>query len=278
MEQLTFGACVKKSWSSARQAIVRMPVLFLGACVVFACIALLSGPLQPTATGQVQFDAATHPSHKLLQFALSILNFVVIWSLTIKVHRFVLLGEGSEPLLPLSGKPLARHAAFSFGLLLLFVLVAALLLLTVVFGFRLKWGGAMLVFLPLCVVFLFVLIRLGLLYPALSLGAPLKLRPAWNDSRGHFWSIWGVEIVVSLPLMAVSTIMFIFSSHMLAVGQVSHGLLITLTVINAVITALLVVLFAATGAWLYLRYAKQLRNEVGTGTGTGFGTGATTGL
>lgn len=272
MEQLTFGACVKKSWSSARQAIVRMPVLFLGACVVFACIGLLSGTFQHAVTGSVRPAIAVQAGHGLLQFAVSILNFVVMCGLTIKIHRFVLLGEGSEPLMPLGGKPLARYAVIAFGLALLFMLVAMVVLLVLFIGFRPKWQGALLTFIPLCIVYFFVLVRLGLLFPALSVGARLKLRAAWNDSRGHFWSMWGVGVVTTVPLIAISTIIAMAGLHILASGQASQGMSIGLALINGLVTTLLIVLAAAASAWLYLRYAKQLRDAAGPGIGPHSGT------
>jgi hypothetical protein len=261
MEQLTFGACVKKSWSSSWQAIVQMPALVLGACVVFACITLLSGSFQHTPAESALLDTTTRASHALIRMALSILDFVVSGCLTIKIHRFVLLGEGSQPLVPLGGKPLARYALVSFCLAFLAALFALVVLL--VFH-QLGTPQIFLITVPLFLAYIFVAVRLGLLYPAIALGANLKLRAAWHDSRGHFWSMWGVGFVVALPVMVIWLVWFMFvaldrPALLAAQGQASPVFAIGLALVNA----LIVVLIATAVSWLYLSYANQLRNEVG---------------
>jgi hypothetical protein len=266
MEQLTFGACVKKSWSSTWQAIVQMPGLLLGAGVVFACITLLSGSFQHTAAESAQLDAATRASHALIRMALSILQFVVSGCLTIKIHRFVLLGEGSQPLVPLGGKPLARYILFSFCQALLAVLFAlAVVLLVVLVRHHKGFGiGFMAVTSVLFFVYGFVALRLSLLFPAIALGARLKLRAAWNDSRGHFWSMWAVSVVAALPVLVLFVPFLILTVRhtMAANSQVSSGLAIGLALVNALVAVLVVVLIAAAVSWLYRRYASQLRDEV----------------
>ena len=49
--------------------------------------------------------------------------------LSIKVHRFVLLGEGAQPVIPLNGKPLLRYIAVAVGMGLAILLAALLLTL-----------------------------------------------------------------------------------------------------------------------------------------------------
>jgi hypothetical protein len=263
MEQLTFGACVKKSWESTWQAVVRMPVLLLGTCIVFTCITLLSGSYQHTPGETAQLGAATAAGHALIRMVLSILNFVVTAALTIKIHRFVLLGEGSQPLMPLGGKPLGRHALLSLGLALVAALVA---MVGVVLVVTTKLASMSFILVPVCLVCFYVFVRLGLLYPALSLGAPISLRAAWNDSRGHFWSMWRVGFVVTLPLWIVAVVGIIFSALRRPHVPGSHGQTSPSYAIGmALVGTLFVVLAGAASAWLYQRYAKQLRNEVGPG-------------
>lgn len=266
MEQLTFGACVKKSWSSTWQAIVQMPGLLFGAGVVFACIALLSGSFHHTPAESAQLDAATRAGNGLMSAALSILQFVVSGCLTIKIHRFVLLGEGSQPLVPLGGKPLARYTLFSFcqGLLAALFALAVVLLVALVRRHTGSGLGFMAVMAVLLFVYGFVALRLSLLFPAIALGARLKPRAAWNDSRGHFWSMWAVSVVSALPLLVLTVPFLILTIHhkIAADQQGSSGVSIGLALINALVTVLLVVLVAAAMSLLYRRYADQLRDHV----------------
>lgn len=116
MEQLTFGACVKKGWISSWQAVTQMPWLFLGVCIVLACTSLLTGE-RPAVTDTM--DATTRAGHGLLSLVWFFLQLAVSGTLTIKVHRFVLLGEGTQPLVPLNGKPLLRYALVWLAIMLI---------------------------------------------------------------------------------------------------------------------------------------------------------------
>ncbi|HEV3425285.1 MAG TPA: hypothetical protein VG105_16190 [Paraburkholderia sp.] len=254
---MTFGACVRKSWLSTWQAIVQMPGLFLGAFAVFACITLLSGSFQHTPLQAAELDPVTRMGHAFIRIALSILQVVVYGCLTIKVHRFVLLGEGTHPLLPLGGKPLGRYALLSLGLTLAMMVLAVLMFLAVR---QIRSAGIFVVAVPVFIAYLFAVARLSLLYPAIALGSRLALGAAWRDSRGHFWSIVGVWTVVYLPLMLAWLVFMILAGPaMLVTARSSTALAIGLALANAVF----VVLAAAALSWLYRRYANELRERVG---------------
>jgi hypothetical protein len=267
MEQLTFSACVKKSWGSTWQAIVQMPGLLLGSCAVFACITLLSGSFQHTAAESAELDAATRTSHAMIHMALSILQLLVSGCLTIKVHRFVLLGERSQPLVPLGGKPLARYAFFAFSQVFLGMLVALVFILPLYLA-RQHMGtrlGFIAMIAALLFVYGFIAMRLCLLYPAIALGTRLKLRAAWNDSRGHFWSMWAVSFVASLlPMLVLFVPVLIVTVRHAKAGDTdsASGFAIGLALSDAFFSALFVVLAAAAMSWLYRRYANQLRDTL----------------
>lgn len=244
MEKLTFGACVKKSWGSAWQAIITMPGLFLCVCVVYACTTILSGSFHSTRAG-----------HSLAAAAGSLVQFVAGGLLTIKVHRFVLLGERSQPLIPLGGKPLGRYVVFSFGVALAMLVVMVPLALTlrrpILF---------VVVLLPLLVVWMFAMVRLSLLFPAIALGSPLTLRAPWRDSRGHFWSMVGVWFVAYIPLMVLWIIALVvlgpktFETTMQGFTAFGIGF--------AVVNTVFLVLAATSLSWLYRRYANALLEQV----------------
>lgn len=247
MEQLTFGACVKKGWISSWQAVTQMPWLFVGVWAVFACTSLLIGQRPSNAAGAVAPAALL--GHALLSLGFFALQMVVSSVLTIKVHRFVLLGEGANPLMPLNGKPLGRYLAVWLASMLI-VLAAMGLTYTATRGFKL----AGLVYLPVIAIYLFVSFRLILLYPSIALGGRLTLRAAWRDSRGHVWNMFGVGVVACLPLIVVAVLVGI----VLGVSMPNDYSSKSLSVVEALLNVSLVVLVAASLSWLYRRYAREL--------------------
>ncbi len=255
MEQLTFGACVKKTWGSSWQAITAMPWLFLGICAVLVCTSLLCNSHVTSPTGEI--TTTPSPGSAVLWLGSSVLQGALYGMLTIKIHRFVLIGEGVQPLLPLNGKPLGRFLLVWLGVAASMVVVGVALFLVV----RAAHAFAVLIYVPVIVVFVFVLTRLSLVYPAISLGSRVDLRAAWNDSRGHVWSIFGVGMVSYLPLIIVSVIFGIVvgMTHS-ALGQ--HPSLAVTTIGQTLFSAVFIVLAAASMSWLYRRYASELLTHV----------------
>ena len=256
MEQLTFGTCVKRSWISTWQAIVQMPGLFLGVFVVITCTSLLSASFQQPPSG-ADFDPATATSHALARLALSILQLVVYGCLTIKVNRFVLLGEGTQPLLPLGGKPLGRHLLFTLGVgvgTTIITIGAALV------AHRAQSAKLALIVIPVLLAYLFVIVRLSLIYPAVALGSRLTLPAAWKDSRGHFWNITGVGFVAYLPLLAVWTTALVVGGKTFLLATMQGSLVITIAM--AFVNTVFLVLSASVMSWIYRRFANRLLEHV----------------
>jgi hypothetical protein len=252
MKQLTFGACIKKGWISSWQVVTHMPWLFLGVCAVLACTSLLAVPHPSAATAADGADPMTRLGQGLLPLVWAALQLVVGGTLTIKVHRFVLLGEGVQPLVPLNGKPLGRYALVSLAVVLMTLVFAGL-------GYAamrmVRFG--ILIYLPMLAIYLFIAMRLILLYPAIALGSRLALRAAWKDSRGHVWSMIGVGFITYLPLFVLSAIFLTFAGpHMLAAHQTQSATVIA--IVQALLNAVFIVFAAASLSWLYRRYASEL--------------------
>ena len=257
MEQLTFGTCVKKSWISTWQAIVHMPGLFFGVFVVISCTALLSASFQQPLVAGADMDSSTATTHAFARLALSILQLAVSGCFAIKVNRFVLLGEGTQPLMPLGGKPLGRYLLFTFGLgigMIIITVGAALVL------HAMRSAAIALITLPAILVYLFVIVRLSLLYPAVSLGSRLTLPAAWKDSRGHFWNITGVGFVAYLPLLAVWTTALVVGGKTFLLATMQGSLVITIAM--AFVNTVFLVLSASVMSWIYRRFANRLLEHV----------------
>ncbi|MGF6725501.1 lysylphosphatidylglycerol synthetase-like protein (DUF2156 family) [Paraburkholderia sp. GAS41] len=252
MEQLTFGTCVKRSWISTWQAFVEMPGLVLGVFVVITCTSLLSASFHPAPSG-ADFDPATAAGHAFARLALSILQIVVCGCLTIKVTRFVLLGEGTQPLVPLGGKPLGRHLLFTLGVgvgTVVITIAAAML------AHGAQSEKLALIVVPVLLVYLFILVRLSLIYPAVALGSRLTLHTAWQDSRGHFWTIAGMGFIAYLPLLVIWIAALLVGGRTLLAALLQGS--VVANVVQAFVSTIFLVLSAAVMAWVYRRYANGL--------------------
>jgi hypothetical protein len=253
---LTFGACVKHIWSSAVQAIAQMPGLMLGAWIVFACLQLLFGSYRDNAADAAALAASTRIGHAFASLALSALQLVVYGIVTIKVHRFVLLGEHTHPLMPDGGKPLARYALTSIAFAL--TLIAAGLAL--VPGIR-HFGRASIlpaVLLITCVYF-WAAVRVSLLFPSLSIGGRITPRIAWRDSAGHVWSMSWIGFVAVLPLVVVQLVFYVIVVGVR--GLIDPQRNVPVTILSTAFSLAFIVLSAASMAWLYRRYANGLLAE-----------------
>ena len=256
MEQLTFGTCVKRSWISTWQAIVQMPGLVLGVFVVITCTSLLSVSFHQPPSG-ADLDPATATGHAFARLALSILQLVVCGCLTIKVNRFVLLGEGTQPLVPLGGKPLGRHLLFTLGVgvgTVVITIGAAIL------AHQAQSAKLALIGVPVLLAYLFIIVRLSLIYPAVALGSRLTLRAAWKDSRGHFWNIASMGLIAYLPLFIIWIAALLVGGKALLTALLEGS--VVANVVQAFVSTVFLVLSGAVMSWVYRRYANGLLEHV----------------
>lgn len=250
---MPFMECVKRAWAGARHAATQMPLLMFGAFVAYTALGWVAFAGRPVP------GEGAMPSGALIFAAdiASLLNSIVYLGFVVKVHRFVLLNERATPLVPLGGKPLARM--FGVGIMLTFGLIATALALYAVLRPHYA-GGVAFLGLVVAVVWIYVAVRISLLFPSLSLGNPIQLRAAWHDSRGHFWSLFGVPFVAVLPLVACAIVALI------AVGAAGITPAMLDTPVRLLVLAagqglanLVFALFTASAqAWLYRRHADQL--------------------
>ncbi|MFP6560864.1 hypothetical protein WJ542_21560 [Paraburkholderia sp. B3] len=247
MQPMSFMECVKRAWASARAAATQMPLLMLGAFVVYTVLGWIAFAGRPVP-GEGEM-----PSGALVLAAdiASLLNSIVYLGFVVKVHRFVLQGEHAAPLVPLGGKPLMRM--FGVGVVLTFALIVTALVLYAVLRPHYAGGVAFLGFL-VGVVWIYIAVRLSLLFPSLSLGNPIALRAAWHDSRGHFWSLLGVPFVAVLPLALIAIGAVGITPAMLD----SPARLLVLAASQSLANIVFVLLTAAAQAWLYRRHAERL--------------------
>ncbi|MEX3845213.1 hypothetical protein [Paraburkholderia sp. BR10882] len=253
MQQMTFMECVKRAWASAWQAAVQMPVLLVGTFVIYAALGWFGLAGRP-----VPAEGAT-PSAGLIALGnlASLLNSLLYLWFTLKISRFVLLGERSAPLMPAGARPFLR--IFAVGLILAVALGAFALLLWVVLRPQYQ-GGAAFLFLVVIAIWMFVAVRLSLLFPALAVGSKIAFSAAWRDSRGHFWSLFGVTFVAALPIAVCGLIVLIGMGLAGVTPEIVRqpGWLTALAIGQSIGNIVFALLTTTALAWLYRRYAQAL--------------------
>ncbi|HEY4802452.1 MAG TPA: hypothetical protein VIH96_07510 [Paraburkholderia sp.] len=253
MQQMTFMECVKRAWASAWQAAVQMPLLVVGTFVAYAALGWFGLAGRP-----VPAEGVT-PSGALIALGnlASLLNSLIYLWFTLKISRFVLLGERTTPLMPARARPFLR--IFAVGLILAVALGAFALALWFVLRPQYQ-GGAAFLMLVVIAIWMFVAVRLSLLFPALAIGSPIAFGAAWRDSRGHFWSLFGVTFVAALPI-AVCGLLVLIGMGLAGVSPAivqQPGWLTALAIGQSIGNIVFALLTTTALAWLYRRYADAL--------------------
>jgi hypothetical protein len=105
----------------------------------------------------------------------------------------------------------------------------------------------------MCVSF-FLMGRLSLLSTHAAIGGAIRVRKAWADTRGHYWSIVLTQASSMAPVFVFWILVAVAGP---AVRRQGHGMLYPFTAALAYVETLYV--GAACAAWLYRRYASALR-------------------
>lgn len=253
MQQMTFMECVKRAWVSAGEAFTRMPAVMLGAFALYAVLGWLALAGRPMP-GEGDVPSA---GLVLLGNLASIFNALVYLWFTLKVYRFVLLGERTAPIMPNGARPMLRMLGLGVLMMLFFIGTGAGLWLALN-----PHSEASAAFLALIVaaIWAFIGVRVSLLYPALAIGGRFSLAAAWRDTQGHFWNLFGVSCVAALPLLACGVIALIgmgLAGISPAIVQ-TPGWFTALAIMQSVANLAFALLTSTALAWLYRRYANAL--------------------
>ncbi|WP_322070437.1 hypothetical protein [Paraburkholderia bannensis] len=253
MQQMTFMECVKRAWASAGEAITRMPAVMLGAFVLYAALGWLA------LAGRPMPGEGDMPSTGLVLLGnlASIFNALVYLWFTLKVYRFVLLGEHSTPFLPNGARPMLRMLGLGVLMMLFFIATGAGLWIALTPH---NVASELFLALVVAVIWMFVGVRVCLLYPALAIGERFSLGAAWRDTQGHFWNLLGVSCVAALPLLVCGVVVLIGMGLVgisPAVVQ-TPGWYTALAIMQSVANLAFALLTSSALAWLYRRYANAL--------------------
>lgn len=192
IQKLAFGTTIKAAHESVFGQFRRFAKLAAVPFALMLVVAVLEFPL-----GRTVPDA---------EYALLIVDLLPFALLGVAQSRAVLTGESPGFLPP---RPLGRRTWFYLGYSLLMILIAAVPLVVLTIGAISTiyvfsdnggdfGGGPWLTvfgFLGLLVL-LWVLARLSLVFPALSVDQKLGLTGAWRLTRGSGWKLFGILLVI----------------------------------------------------------------------------------
>lgn len=267
MEPITFSQCLDGAWQDAFRAFKKMPLMF--ALIVLINLALMHhGDQILLRTLQTGALSQSNGSHRLLDFtfrlAYSLMMYVAVAYITVRVTRLTLSGDKNTRPIAIVLRYILLYLIFA-GVAVGGMALAGVAL--AIFGrlFHLVgWGRgpwtilAFLVMVPAVVSFWFASTRLILLFPHVANGGGRRWRNAWDDTRGHVWSIYGTLFLTLLPVALLSGFLAIGRALILKLQPETQPIYIGCTILITVTAAFTWALGATSLCWIYKRYAKTL--------------------
>jgi hypothetical protein len=199
------GRIASNAWRSAVGVASDMPLLILSSFILYAAIRLEiewagdhnfipSLRFHPHDLGDIY-----SPSRLSVEFVQSVVVAFVMAPAAVATHRYILLNERTAGVVSL--RP-AHTQLFVYWLVGLQIITYLLMLPGHLLGHWLI--AASLFSLALFVPIVFFGIRLALVFPAIAVDAPVRgvvrrLDASWQETRGHFWRLFGASILAVLP-------------------------------------------------------------------------------
>ncbi|ODP32036.1 hypothetical protein [Pandoraea sp. ISTKB] len=265
MEPITFKQCFKGAWIDGLNALRNRPLLCLSIAVVFLITSALGVSFRQLAltASQSASPALFRLQISLLSFAVSLVNLFAMAILAVHVLRYVILGPDAARQASWIDRGVRRYVLTSFQVAIVWwiVLIVAIPIAVIIMRLTGRGGsyalvGTLLVLL-ICAS-LFLLVRISLIFPQIAVGRSKRWRSAWQDSRGHFWSIFGTSIATLIPLIIGGLIAFVILQVILKLMPQATIAVLGSLILQAVISIVYLAVACAVLGWLYRRYADQL--------------------
>lgn len=229
-----------EAWVEAVRALASRPWLTAGFVLLTAAMLWLEAVLgsDDGTTGMLVGDLLP-----------SVVELLLAATLMIAVHRAVILEERRSP--PPWQAP-RMHLVFMLWLLAFGVLRDGLTELMRLAG---TTGMGLLAHAGLFLAGVYLVARLSLMLPTIALtgsGGWSMLRGAWGLSRGHVLMIVLTGLVTAAPLLGAAVVVLVFASSLPSVLLAAPVLLIA----QAVLTAIVLALFAATASLCFLACSR----------------------
>lgn len=267
MDAIRFGALFKASWTNGIAAIVSRPLISLIVFTLTFSTTLWSTEVAEVIRAAKVTGAAVVPKYYLREFGAAIGAVLGMVMLSVQVMRYATFGEDNS-----AGISYLRGVwrnwwltwifAFAsvFGGIIAFVIPFLLMRLT-----SLTHGGVLMwlvIGVPLFIVVIaldaFALIRLEMLYCSRAIGERLSISGAWQLTRGRFWTIFLLHLVVGIPIYAAKILHYFFYHILLSVLSHANLLLETATV-GAITTMLATAVWSACVASLYREFVAHAK-------------------
>jgi hypothetical protein len=263
MQHFTLKECFKGAWRDAWHSILNRPDLLVLLIVygLSCCIRI-----------QMQLDEAAGAStmgHVTIRLMCSLVQGATWVGLPVQASRYVLLGPSQAKASRFFDRGFWRYwrVCLVIGLSVGAVALAAAVSLYLVargLGHRLDHASSLLLIVVTALfaaaVLIYISARLCLLLCHVAIGGSARWRAAWRDTRGHFWSIWGTHFVVALPLSVVLIVCYRLAPPVLrAIGGNSTTWFFG--IVPAVGMTVLILVNVSSSAWLYRRYANEIRES-----------------
>ena len=208
MDQIRLGHYFKASWADGAGAIVSRPFISL---VVFALT--FSAILWINELAETQAAAKLMGAHvgaiffvrEFLAFVLQTLGTVM---LSVQVIRYSTFGDDAVGQRSYLGG-VWRNWWWTWRLAAVFFVTGLIAIIAPMLMFLMPAAhghGAMLIAAAIAspLVFfgvaLFVTVRLSVIYCSGALGEPLSVSEAWRMTKGRFWSIFGRQFLIAIPI------------------------------------------------------------------------------
>ncbi|VVD95264.1 hypothetical protein [Pandoraea cepalis] len=265
MEPITFKQCFKGAWRDGFNALRQRPWLSLAIAVVFLVTSGLSVSLDQLArtASQIGEPALYRLRIALMSFGVFFANLVAFSVLVIHVFRYTILGPDAARQGRWYGRDLWRYLWTSTQVFVGFATVWLVVGIGVVLAMRATGHGnssaglATFCVLLICMV-LYVLTRVSLIFAQIGAGRSKRWRAAWQDSRGHFWAMFGTTIGTVLPLIIAGIVVTALFAALLRVAPAAKSVALGTLVLQTVMSVAWIAVSTGSAAWLYRRFADQL--------------------
>lgn len=191
-------------WRQGLRAIIRLPRLFVSGFIVAMIWEWIA-----QRYGFSPWQGLRASKHLPLSILFhQVVLALILASIVIAVHRFVILGEVLDR--PIWKLP-ATYRIFVIWLLLCGISSTLLSEVVDVLSPDYLVAGMLFVFVA-DVLLAIVSVRLMLIFPAIAVESPYAgWRNAWRDSRGHAWRLFGIVLLAALPLLIPQVILAVMA-------------------------------------------------------------------
>ncbi|MDM8357322.1 hypothetical protein [Pandoraea communis] len=265
MEPITFKQCFKGAWRDGFNALRNRPLLCLTIAIVLLVTSALGVSFKQLAltAAQTGEPAVFRLRLALMSFGVVLVNIVTFSVLAVHVVRYTVLGPDAARQAHWYGRDLWRYLWTSIQICVSLAVVWFVAAFCVAFALRAagrndSYAALGTFFVLLMCALGFVLIRVSLIFPQIGAGRSKRWRAAWQDSRGHFWVMFGTTLGTILPLIIAGVIVTILFAVVLHFSPAATTVVLGTLILQTALSIAWVAVATSVSGWLYHRFADHL--------------------